>query len=52
VLAQLQHTDAVGLVAGDQRSRRLREQHLAAVTGRANPGSTCDVEAEVSLVAG
>src|SRR6185436_5519811 len=51
VLAEIAQGDAVWQVAGDERARRIGQQHLAAVSGRGDPRRTMDVEADVVVTA-
>jgi hypothetical protein len=52
MLPEVEHADAVGLVAGDERAGRLREQHLPAVARRADARRTRHVDSQVALLAG
>ena len=48
VLAEVAQRDPVGQLVLDQLARRLRDQHLPAVSGRADPRGARDVEAHVA----
>ena len=48
MLAEVAERDAVGKLVLDQLARSLREQRLAAVRGRADPGGARDIEPDVS----
>ena len=50
VRAQVAQFDAGKLVVLQQRNRCLREQHLATVTRRANPGGPVHAESEVAVL--
>jgi hypothetical protein len=49
--AELDLTHAVRQRTADERGRRRREEDLAAVAGRADPGGAVDVEPDVPLLA-
>ena len=50
-LAEVVDADAFGQLVAEQRARRLRDEDLAAVAGRADPRRAHDVEPDVALVA-